>query len=155
MKRKDREVTDREWMEEILKRGQVVHIGLADAEGWPYVVATGYGYKDGAIYLHGAPVGRKNDILAVNPRACFQVEVDVELLRTPAGRGFSMKYRSVLGFGHVRTLTDPAEKDEALKILMDQYDGPHDDLGEKDIARVWVARLEIESMTGKRANYSE
>ncbi|MDR3265226.1 MAG: pyridoxamine 5'-phosphate oxidase family protein, partial [Synergistaceae bacterium] len=135
MRRKDREVTDREWMEEILKRGQVVHIGLADGDGQPYVVALGYGYRDGVIYLHGAPAGRKNDILAVNPRACFQVEVDVEVLRASTGVQFSMKYRSVAGFGRIQTLTDPAEKDGALKILMDQYDGPHDDLGEKEIAR--------------------
>ncbi|MDR1730890.1 MAG: pyridoxamine 5'-phosphate oxidase family protein [Synergistaceae bacterium] len=155
MRRKDREVTDRTWMEEILKRGQVVHIAMTDPEGHPYMVTMGYGYRDGALYLHGAREGRKNDILAVHPEVCFQVVLDVEVLRAPTGVEFSMKYRSVTGFGRIHTLTNSSEKNEALAILMQQYEGPHENLDEKALARVWTARLDIDNMTGKCANYSE
>ena len=152
MRRKEREITDRTWLEEVLNRGQMIHIGLAGEDGWPYVVPMGYGYADGVIYLHGAPVGKKNDMIAANPKACFQVSLDVEVLRAEAGSGFSMKYRSVTGYGLIRTLTTLDEKNRALKILMDHYDGPHTDLVNND-ARLWVARLDIEHMMGKCGNY--
>jgi nitroimidazol reductase NimA-like FMN-containing flavoprotein (pyridoxamine 5'-phosphate oxidase superfamily) len=139
-------------MENILNCGQVIHIAMTDADGGPYLVSMGYGFKDGAVFLHGAPQGKKNGILAASPGVCFHVAIDVSVLRAPTGVQFSMRYRSVTGFGRISTLTDPAEKNAALKILMDHYDGPHEDLDEKGLARVWVARLDIESMTGKCAN---
>jgi hypothetical protein len=67
---------------------------------------------------------------------------------------FSMKYRSVTGFGIVRAITDTAEKADALNVIMDQYEGPHLDVKAIEKMRVWVARLDIESVTGKN-NYFE
>ena len=155
MRRKDKEVTDRQWMEEILKRGRMMHLGMAGADGWPYVVPIGYGYKDNALYMHGASEGRKNDILAVNPRVCFQVTLDAEVLLNEVAAKSTMKYRSVTGFGIVRSLTDPRERNAALKILMDHYGGVHTDIpeGSEMHKRLWVARLDIESMTGKKSVY--
>lgn len=152
MRRKNKQVTDPRWMEEILERAQTLHLGLAGEDGWPYVVPMGYGYREGTIYLHGAPEGRKNDILAENPRVCFQVALDVELVRAATGSSYTMKYRSVTGFGRVQTLSGLDEKNAALKILMAHYGGPHTDLGENH-AKIWVARLDIESMTGKSSVY--
>lgn len=152
MRRKDRLVTDKKWMEEILKRAQMIHIGLAGEDGWPYIVPMGYGYADGVIYLHGAAEGKKNEMVAANPKACFQISLDVEVLRESTGSNFSMKYRSITGYGQIRTLTTLAEKNAALKILMDHYDGPHTDITNEN-AKIWVARLDIESMTGKCGNY--
>ena len=175
MRRKDKEVTDRNWMEEVLRRGWLLHLGLAGEDGWPYVVPIGYGYADGVIYMHGAPQGRKNDILAANPKVCFQVTLDIELLPSEVGSDFTMKYRSVTGFGHVRNLTDLTEKNAALKVIMDHYCGPHTDIEKNDALKItaerrsgssidvkkdhgrilWVARLDIESMTGKRSVYRD
>jgi len=154
VRRKDKEVTDPKWIEEILKRGQTLHMGLAEEGGRPYVVTMCYAYRDGAIYVHGAPVGKKNEILAVNPRVCFQVALDVEVAPAEVASKFSMKYRSVTGFGVVRTLTGPDERREALNILMDHFAGPHVDL--KDVSdRVWVARIDVERMTGKKSVYPD
>ena len=155
MRNKNKEVTDRKWMEDILKRGRMLHLGMAGADGLPYVIPIGYGYKDNALYMHGAPLGRKNDILAVNPRVCFQVTLDAEVQPGDVGSKFTMKYRSVTGFGTVHSLTDPRERNAALKILMDHYDGPHTDFPEDDEVhkKLWVARLDIDSMTGKKSVY--
>jgi nitroimidazol reductase NimA-like FMN-containing flavoprotein (pyridoxamine 5'-phosphate oxidase superfamily) len=151
MRRKDRLVTDRQWIEGVLRRGKVLHLGLNGTDGWPYVVALCYGYRDGALYLHGAPVGLKADLLAVNPKACFQVTEGTEVVTAEKPEAFTIKYRSVTGFGIVRTLTDIDEKSAGLNILMDQYEGPHTDLREnlRMAGAVWVARLDIEYMTGK------
>ena len=148
MKRKDREVTDRDWQDQVLNEAMVLELGMVDSDGRPYVVPLGFGYEDGAIYLHGAFEGLKNDILAANPYVCFQAFVGAEVIRGDIGSSFSMRYKSVTGFGTVRTLTDLDEKNRALEILMKHYDGPHSPLGESH-ERVWVARLDIECMTGK------
>jgi nitroimidazol reductase NimA-like FMN-containing flavoprotein (pyridoxamine 5'-phosphate oxidase superfamily) len=157
MRRKDKEVADWKWMEDVLKRGRFLHLGMADADGWPYVVPIGYAYKDGAIYVHGASQGRKNDILAVNPKVCFQVTLDAEVLPNEVGSKFTMKYRSVTGFGVVHNLTDAGDRNAALKILMDRYGGPHTDYpeGSEMHKKLWVARLDIESMTGKKSVYPD
>lgn len=150
MKRKDREVTDRRWQEQVLHDAQVLELGMVDPEGKPYVVPLGFGYEDGAIYLHGAPVGMKNDILAANPNVCFQVYIAGETVaydKPDGSRSFTMRYRSVTGFGRVKTLDDLDEKNRALEILMRQYKFPHTPV---DAARkIWVARLDIDRMTGK------
>jgi nitroimidazol reductase NimA-like FMN-containing flavoprotein (pyridoxamine 5'-phosphate oxidase superfamily) len=105
--------------------------------------------------MHGASEGRKNDILAANPRVCFQVTLDAEVQPAEAGANFTMKYRSVTGFGVVHALTDPRERNAALKILMDHYGGPHVDFPEDSEMhkKLWVARLGIERMTGKKSVY--
>ncbi|MDR1379388.1 MAG: pyridoxamine 5'-phosphate oxidase family protein [Synergistaceae bacterium] len=155
MRRKDRLVTDKGWIEDVLRRGKVVHLGLNGLDGWPYVVALCYGYQDGALYFHGAPMGLKIDLLAINPNACFQVTEGAEAVAAERAEAFTMKYRSVTGFGIVRTLTDIDEKSAGLNILMDQYEGPHMDLREHPRmgAAVWVARFDIEYMTGKSNGY--
>jgi nitroimidazol reductase NimA-like FMN-containing flavoprotein (pyridoxamine 5'-phosphate oxidase superfamily) len=157
MRRKDRLVTDRQWMEDVLRRGRVLHLGLNGTDGWPYVVALCYGYRDGALYFHGAPAGLKFDLLAANPKACFQVTEATEVVTAEKAEAFTMKYRSVTGFGVVRNLAGTDEKSAGLNILMDQYEGPHMNLRENPRmdAAVWVARLDIEYMTGKNNGYSD
>jgi nitroimidazol reductase NimA-like FMN-containing flavoprotein (pyridoxamine 5'-phosphate oxidase superfamily) len=143
-------------MEDVLRRGRVLHLGLNGKDGWPYVVALCYGYRENALYLHGAPTGLKTDLLAANPKACFQVTDGAEVVTASRPEGFTMKYRSVTGFGIVRTLTCTDEKTTGLNILMDQYEGPHIDLRDNPRmdAAVWVARLDIEYMTGKNNGYA-
>lgn len=153
MRRKNKEVADEAWMKDILRRGQVVHIGLASADGEPYVVPMGYGYEDGAIYIHGATAGLKNDIILANPRVAFNVALDIEVIRNEKGAEFSMQYRSVSGWGRACPLTGLDEKNRALAVIMRQYDGPHTDLTEQNCGSVWVARVDIETMRGKISGY--
>ena len=44
MRKKDKLVTDREWIEGGLREGQVINIALAASDGEPYVLPMGYGY---------------------------------------------------------------------------------------------------------------
>lgn len=153
MRRKDKEVSDREWMESVLKRGEFMHLALASPDGEPYVVPINYGYEDGVLYVHGAREGKKRDILAANPRVAFNVSLDTEVVRSELASNFSMKYRSVTGYGVVSELTTLADKNHALAILMRQFGGPDGDLNEKNAGSVWVAKIEITNMTGKVSGY--
>ena len=54
MRRSDKEMKDRAWMESILRKALVCRIALcADQE--PYLVPMNFGYRDGCLYLHSAP----------------------------------------------------------------------------------------------------
>jgi nitroimidazol reductase NimA-like FMN-containing flavoprotein (pyridoxamine 5'-phosphate oxidase superfamily) len=56
-------------------------------------------------------------------------------------------------FTGIREITDLAEKNRALAILMRQYDGPHEDITEEYSKAVWVAKIDIREMTGKASGY--
>ncbi|MDR1916780.1 MAG: pyridoxamine 5'-phosphate oxidase family protein [Synergistaceae bacterium] len=153
MRRHDKRVQDKAWMEDVIRRGRVISIALCSLGGEPYVVPMGYGYEDGVIYLHGAGSGLKNDLIAENPRVSFNVYVDAELFRHEIGSKFSMKYRSVTGFGDISEIMELSLKNYALAMIMRQYDGPHDDLTEENHSRVWVGKIDIREMSGKESGY--
>lgn len=153
MRRADKMVTDSAWIEEVMGRGQVIHLAFASPDGMPYVVPLCYGYKDGIIYIHGANSGLKNDLLAANGRVAFNVVLDTEVVRKERGSNFSMKYRSVSGWGNAAELFELAEKNQALRALMDQYEGPYDDLTDANASAVWVVRIDITKVTGKVSGY--
>jgi nitroimidazol reductase NimA-like FMN-containing flavoprotein (pyridoxamine 5'-phosphate oxidase superfamily) len=154
MRRTDKEVRDRAWMDDVLGRGQFISVALSTLDGEPYVVPMGYGYEGGVIYLHGAKSGLKNDLMAENPRVSFNVCVDVEVFRhETTGSKFSVKYRSVTGFGTISEVNGLALKNRALAAIMRQYDGPHDDLTERNEDRVWIGRIDILGMKGKESGH--
>ena len=153
MRKRDKLVTDREWIEGVLREGQVITLALAALDGEPYALPMGYGYEEGAIYIHGAARGYKNDLVSQNPRVSFNVTVGAEVVRDERGREFTQRYRSVTGFGTIREITDLAEKNRALALLMRQYDGPHEDITEAYSKAVWVAKIDIREMTGKASGY--
>ena len=68
---------------------------------------------------------------------------------------YTSYFRSVIAFGTIRVLEDPAEKREALRLLAGKY-FPDDPEGreaeiQKTIASVTMLELAVEHMTGKEA----
>ncbi|MDR0648690.1 MAG: pyridoxamine 5'-phosphate oxidase family protein [Synergistaceae bacterium] len=153
MRRKDKLVTDRGWIDDVLTRGQYLCLALATPDGMPYALPIGYGYEDGVIYLHGATAGLKKDLIAANPKVSFNVTLDVELVRAERGSDFTFKYRSVTGMGDASTVTDLDQKNAALAALMRHYSGPHSDLTPEGSRAVWIVRIEIRQVTGKCSGY--
>ena len=118
VRRHDMEFTDREKMREILEKGLVCHLAMVD-DGKPYMVSMNYGFVDDTIYLHSALEGRKIDILRKNPDVCFQVYTGNRLTTGPDACGdWTMKYRSVTGFGRATLIEDDNEKIPAMHVIM-------------------------------------
>jgi len=154
VRRKDKEVTSPAWIEDVLKRAEWLELGLAGADGWPYVVPLNFGYTDNTVIFHGAKLGKKADMLRENPKVCFQVVVDAEVVRNEENpAAFSMKYKSVTGFGIASVIEDTAEKRSALKTLMRHYDGPLEPMPDGVVEETLVAKIEISEITGKVSNY--
>ena len=154
MTRRERQVTDRDEIREILVKSKVVHIGMVDGDE-PYVVPMNYGYtmdEDGhlTLYLHGATQGRKLDILRKNPKVFFSLECDVAPFSGDVACRYGMAYRSLMGKGTAVFVEDPAEKIAAMVELMKTQTGGDFTFEEKLVKVVSVIRIEVTEYTAKK-----
>ena len=151
MRRDEREVTDPEAMAAILADGTVCHLGFA-VENEPYVVPVSYGYADGVIYVHCAPEGRKLDMLQQNARVCFEVTAQEELVRRDVPCTWGYRYRSVIGWGQGRLLSDAQAKAAGMDAIMTHYGGVGPfEYQANALDLVVILAIEITEMTGKAA----
>lgn len=126
MRRGDREVTDPERIREIIADCDCCHVALWDGEK-PYLVPLNFGYteKGGgrSFYFHTAREGKKLTLMREHPLVGFQLDTHHELKTAAAAAGYSYYYSSITGSGFLQEVTDPAEKEEALSLLMEQMTG--------------------------------
>ncbi len=152
MRRSDRAITDGRKIEEIISTATVCRIGMCD-KGIPYVVPVCFGYSDGTIYFHSAYEGKKIEILKRNNRVCFEFESDVNLLKSDQPCRYTMKYRSVIGFGLAYFVDDEREKKEAFDLIMRNYSGKFDSYSYKGLDKVLIIKIVVDSMTGKESGF--
>ena len=151
MRRREKEITDLQEIEAILRRAQVCRLALVDGDR-PYIVPMNFGYERGILYFLCAPEGRKLEILRRNRHVCFEVDVDHELMTGGAQPcRWGMRYRSVIGFGSAFFIEDATEKRGALAVIMGQYAEGEFDFPEEEVTRTTVFKVEIETMTGKKS----
>lgn len=135
----------------ILEAGTSGVLALSGAGGQPYAVPLSYVYHAGKIYFHCAKAGYKLDLLAQNPRASFCVIGQDRV----APAKYTTHFRSVIVFGTVRELTDPAEKRAAIEALARRYAPGETAEGiDAEIVRYWdrLCMLELtpSRITGKQ-----
>ncbi len=152
MTRRERQVTDPEKILEILQRSKVVHLGLCDGNQ-PYVVPMNYGYEmqEGrlTLYLHGAPQGRKYDVMARQPRVSFTMECDLQPFTGKVACMYGLSYSCLMGEGTASFVEDPAEKCRALSLIMKTQTGEDFSFDEKLTSVVRIVRIDVESYTAK------
>jgi uncharacterized protein len=112
----ERGAYDRATVHAILDEGFICHVGFV-VDGQPYVVPTGYARIGETIYLHGSTGSR----LGLRPGmdVCVTVTLLDGLVLARSAFHHSMNYRSVMAIGRTRPVTDPAQKDAALRALVD------------------------------------
>ncbi len=152
MRRNEKQITDRTEMEDIITRSTVCRLAMTDGVT-PYLVTLCFGYRDGSLFFHSAPEGRKVDILGSNPVVCFAFDIDQEVVSAESACGWTMKYRSVVGFGRASILEQEADKRKALEVIMENYSADKFDLTGSRVGNVVVIRVDIEEMTGKKSGY--
>jgi len=62
MRRKDREITDRKTIDEILSKSLICRVAMME-DSTPYIVPLNYGYCNNALYIHSAPIRKKLNCL--------------------------------------------------------------------------------------------
>ena len=152
MRRKDKELTRLQDIEDILLHAPVVLLGLLDGDR-PYVVPLDFGYADGALYVHSAQAGRKIDLLKRNPNVFFVVYTDHTVLLGPETCTSTSRFRSVMGEGRAAFLQSLDEKKRGLDIIMSKFaPGPYA-YNEARLEKTAVIRIDVESMTGKKHGF--
>lgn len=154
MRRNDREVTDSQTLDDILRRGSCLHLSLMDGDR-PYVVPLNYGFerREGQrwFYFHGAMAGKKLELIRKNPRAAFCVTLEHGVIPGETAASYSFAYESVMGRGTVTVLEEPQEKRRGLACVFSQYapEVPFD-ITERMLEKTMVLRLNVEEISGKR-----
>ena len=152
MRKKDKEITDIKEIERVIEKAICCRIGLVDNDE-PYVVPVSFGYERNALYFHGALEGRKVELIKKNNQICFEIETDVEVVKSGKPCGWTTRYRSVIGVGRAYILESDEEKCHGLKVIMRQYAGGDFSFPKPKLDKTLVVKVDIRSMTGKQSGY--
>jgi len=150
MRRKDKQIGDREQIDAIIRSAQVCRLAMIDGTE-PYLVPLSFGYDGRAIYFHSATEGRKVEALRRNARVCFEIDTGVELIRGASSCQWGMRYASVIGYGDAVFISDAEAKRRALALIMAHYGEGLHSFPEKELARTLVFRVDIEQLAAKRS----
>ena len=152
MTRRERQVTDMNEIIRILDTAKVLHLGLVDGDE-PYVVPMNYGYimenEKLTIYLHGAPRGRKIDLIRKNPKIFFEADCDITPFEGDVACRYGITYSSIMGRGTATIIDDIDEKKKALTFLMKTQTDKDFVFDEKIVNIVSVIKLDISEYTAK------
>ena len=151
MRRRDREITDKNKIADILMRAQAMSLAFA---GEPYVIPMNYGFAfDGerfTLYIHGAKEGQKVDRMLSDPRVAFTVFTDNLVYGEGSeGSGYTSRFDSVCGEGAVKLL-EGEEKVRALSAIMAHYaPGREFTFDARTLSNTMAAEIAVERITGK------
>ena len=146
-------ITERNLLDDIIRKCKVCHIGMIDEEGMPYVLPFNFGYADGIIYLHSGNEGRKIEIFRKNPEVCisFCNEGGIYAQSPKMGCSHTMQFRSVLVFGSIEPVTDFDEKTNVMHHIMHQYTENREySLGKPAVENVACYKVQIKTITGRQ-----
>lgn len=150
MKRSEKEINDIDAIKDIIRKSEVMRLGLCN-EGMPYVVPLSFGYDGDKLFFHCAKEGMKTDYLSTNNNVCFEFEQGVHVKPSEkSASAWAMHFQSVIGFGVAEEITDHKAKTNALQTIMSQYSDREWDLPAKAVAATSVWVINIDSMTGKQ-----
>lgn len=153
MRRKEREITDREAILGILRQASVCHIAWHD-EPYPYILPMNYGLAEEggtlALYLHAAHEGYKLELTRKNPHVAFEVLGAHQVRGLEAACSYTMDYASVIGQG-ILSIVPPEEREAGLAALMRQVAaGREFTFDARALESVTVLRLDVQAITGKQ-----
>ena len=114
----DRGVYDRDVIEGILDEALYCHVAVV-VDDAPRVVPTIHARDGDTLYIHGSNASRTLRALKEGSEACIVVTLLDGLVLARSGFNSSMNYRSVVVYGRMREVTDPAEKERAQRVLVD------------------------------------
>ena len=156
MRRKDREIINRDDIIDIIKKCDVIRLAF-NAEGAPYILPLNFGIlcnqNDIVFYFHSANEGRKLDLMLKNPNVGFEADCSHKLITGKAACDYSMEYESIIGSGELLIIEDYDEKIMGLDLIMDKYSGKNGEkwsYNENMVKNVTIFKLIVSEITGKR-----
>jgi len=155
LRRKDRALTESEWMDRLLALAPVGHLAVV-WDGQPMLHSNYFWYETNRVYWHTAGTGRLRAMFDAGASgACFTVTEFGRILPADTPFDFSTEYASVVLYGPVQVVADVGEKRHALDGVMAKY-APHLTPGvdyaimpDSDITRTSVYALDVTQRVGK------
>ena len=152
MRRKEREITDRKEIDEIIHLGKVMHLALSD-NNLPFLVPVFYTYNGTFIYFHSAKAGTKIDIMKKNNNVCFEISIDHGIIESDIACDFEAKHRTVIGFGKAEFVENEEEKIAALDGIVAQFTDKKFEYPKGNLNATAVIRINILSIKGKKHGF--
>lgn len=149
MRRKEREITNREEIDEILGLAKVMHLALSD-NNMPFLVPVFFAYDGTSIYFHSAKAGTKIEILKKNNNVCFEISIDNGVVESDMACDFEAKHRTVIGFGKAEFVESEEEKIHALNKIVALFTDKKFEFPEGNLNATAVIRIQIDSIKGKK-----
>ena len=151
MRRKEKQITERKEIDAIIHASPVCRMAMAH-NNLPYLVPLSFGYDGGAVYIHTAVRGKKIDIIEANPKVCVEFEHEVRIVSDDnQACNWSFAFQSVIGFGTISELQEPAQKEEGLNHIMRHYSNKKWTYNTKALAKAKVWKIDIDSLYGKQS----
>lgn len=120
----DREITDIEAIEKLLKEAQICRIALLNGDK-PYVIPMCFGYKlEGGhleLYFHSSPKGQKIDLIKKNNTAGFEIDHLTGIIKDESDCSVTALYECITGTGSVEIING-IEKLTGLTSIITKYD---------------------------------
>lgn len=143
---------DRAVVEAILDEGLYCHLGFT-VDDQPYVIPTIHARVDDRLYVHGSNASRMLRSLKTGVPMCVTVTILDGLVFARSAFHHSVNYRSVVVLGVALEVTDPQEKYDALKAVVEHV-APNrwDDVRrptEQELKATSVLRLPLEEVSAK------
>ncbi len=113
---KNRAVTDRTALEQVLDAGIVCYLAFVTPDGHPVIVPTGYGHEDGTLYVHGS-TGAASLRAGAGAEVCVNVTLLDGIVYSRAVFHHSVNYRSATIHGVATPVTDRDAKMHALRVI--------------------------------------
>ena len=153
MRRKDKEVTNQEEVEEILSNALVGRLGTC-LNNIPYITPVNFVYDKDKVYFHSALEGRKIENINSNPNLCFEIDKVISIIpgkQRPCAS--TTEYKSIIIFGDIQIVTDVKEKTFALNKLIEKYAPQSPKLSSSSgaITGTNVLVISIKEMTAKQS----
>lgn len=147
---------DDDWIRAFLRTAQVGHIA-SSLNGQPFLTPSLFWFdeENRQIVFHSNVTGRTRSILESSPKVCFEASEMGRLLPSNVALEFSVQYRSVVVFGTVGLVTDPAEARRVLYGLIQKYfpkmqaGKEYREIMNKELKRTSVYAIQIEEWSGK------
>ena len=153
MTKRERQIFDPDQIKAILDTAKVLHLGLA-VDNEPYVVPMNYGYlmEDGklTLYLHGAVLGKKLDMIRANPRVFIEMDCDRIPFEGEKPCQYGLAYASIMGRGTAVIVEDVEEKKMAMSVLMKTQTGKDFAFEDRLVSMVAVIRIDVSEYTAKK-----